>query len=100
MEASFAICHELRCYFCWQHLLLRASTFQWFYLNFYSGLFNTIGNNQSALVAVLAIFGLALIGGLAMLCFTKAWYNFLGNERYPYKVILMKPAGLHCFQNT
>jgi formate hydrogenlyase subunit 3/multisubunit Na+/H+ antiporter MnhD subunit len=48
----------------------------------YSGLFTAIGSGQSALVIVLAAAGLALIGGLAMLCFTKAFgIIFLGTER-------------------
>jgi formate hydrogenlyase subunit 3/multisubunit Na+/H+ antiporter MnhD subunit len=50
----------------------------------YSGLFNAIGYNQSALVMVLAIGGLALTGGLALMCFTKAFsIIFLGNSREP-----------------
>jgi formate hydrogenlyase subunit 3/multisubunit Na+/H+ antiporter MnhD subunit len=49
----------------------------------YSGLFNAIGANQSASVIVLAIIGLALIGGLALMCFTKAFgIIFLGTERH------------------
>ncbi len=50
----------------------------------YSGLFNAIGSDQSAPLAILAVVGLALIGGLALLCFTKAFgIIFLGNERRP-----------------
>ena len=50
----------------------------------YSGLFNAIGYNQSPMVIVVAVAGLALIGGLAILCFTKAFgIIFLGSERHP-----------------
>jgi hydrogenase-4 component B len=50
----------------------------------YSGLFHAVGGNQSASVIILAIIGLSLIGGLAMLCFTKAFgIIFLGNPRHP-----------------
>ena len=50
----------------------------------YSGLFNAIGASQSASVIVLAVIGLALIGGLALMCFTKAFgIIFLGTERHP-----------------
>jgi hydrogenase-4 component B len=49
----------------------------------YSGLFNAIGAGQSASVIVLAVIGMALIGGLAMMCFTKAFgIIFLGTSRY------------------
>lgn len=49
----------------------------------YSGLFNAISKNQYALTSILAVAGLALIGGLALLCFTKAFgIIFLGNERH------------------
>lgn len=53
----------------------------------YSGLFNGIVANplSSSIVLVSALFGLVLIGGLAMLCFTKAFgIIFLGTERHPY----------------
>jgi hydrogenase-4 component B len=53
----------------------------------YSGLFDAIHTNALPLkiTMVLAIFGLVIIGGLAMLCFTKAFgIIFLGNERHPY----------------
>jgi NADH:ubiquinone oxidoreductase subunit 5 (subunit L)/multisubunit Na+/H+ antiporter MnhA subunit len=53
----------------------------------YSGLFNGITANplSSTVVLVSALFGLVLIGGLAMLCFTKAFgIIFLGTARHPH----------------
>jgi hydrogenase-4 component B len=53
----------------------------------YSGLFNGIVANplSSSIVLVSALFGLVLIGGLAMLCFTKAFgIIFLGVARHSY----------------
>lgn len=53
----------------------------------YSGLFNGVVANplSSSIVLVSALFGLVLIGGLAILCFTKAFgIIFLGTERHPY----------------
>lgn len=51
----------------------------------YSGLFNAIGSDNSPSVIILAVSGLALTGGLAMLCFTKAFgIIFLGSNRHPY----------------
>ncbi|HEX9510215.1 MAG TPA: proton-conducting transporter membrane subunit [Puia sp.] len=53
----------------------------------YAGLFNGITANplSSTVVLVSALFGLVLIGGLAMLCFTKAFgIIFLGTARHPY----------------
>lgn len=53
----------------------------------YSGLFSGInsGHLSSTVMMVAAIFGLAIIGGLAMLCFTKAFgIIFLGTERKPF----------------
>jgi hydrogenase-4 component B len=48
----------------------------------YSGLFKAIGSGLSPSVVVLAVIGLALIGGLAVLCFTKAFgVIFLGVNR-------------------
>ena len=48
----------------------------------YSGLFNAIGSGQSASIIILALIGLALIGGLALMCFTKAFgIIFLGTNR-------------------
>jgi NADH:ubiquinone oxidoreductase subunit 5 (subunit L)/multisubunit Na+/H+ antiporter MnhA subunit len=52
----------------------------------YSGLFRGmgLGGSVSPLVLVSAISALALIGGLAILCFTKAYGSvFLGNPRTP-----------------
>jgi hydrogenase-4 component B len=52
----------------------------------YSGLFNAIGSNQSASVIILAVIGLALTGGIALMCFTKAFgIVFLGTERHIYR---------------
>lgn len=49
----------------------------------YTGLFSGIAANQSASMIVLAVAGLALIGGLALLCFTKAFgIIFLGTRRH------------------
>ena len=53
----------------------------------YSGLFNGIHSNQipTTIIMIASIFGLVLIGGLAMLCFTKAFgIIFLGKERHPH----------------
>jgi formate hydrogenlyase subunit 3/multisubunit Na+/H+ antiporter MnhD subunit len=51
----------------------------------YSGLFNAIAAGQAASVIILAIVGLALIGGLALMCFTKAFgIMFLGTNRSDY----------------
>jgi hydrogenase-4 component B len=52
----------------------------------YSGLFKAIGASQSLSVfIIIAIMGLALIGGLAMLCFTKAFgIIFLGTPRHDF----------------
>ncbi len=50
----------------------------------YAGLYNGLGGNSPALLLALvsALFGLALIGGLALLCFTKAFgVVFLGTPR-------------------
>ena len=51
----------------------------------YSGLFSGIRSDQltQSIIIIIAIFGLAIIGGLAMLCFTKAFsIVFLGTERH------------------
>lgn len=53
----------------------------------YSGLFIGINSNHlsSTIMMIASIFGLAIIGGLAMLCFTKAFgIIFLGVERQPH----------------
>lgn len=60
----------------------------------YSGLFNGIVANplSSSIVLISALFGLVLIGGLAMLCFTKAFgVIFLGTERHPYSSPIHDP---------
>jgi formate hydrogenlyase subunit 3/multisubunit Na+/H+ antiporter MnhD subunit len=52
----------------------------------YSGLFSGIRSDQltQPVIIIISIFGLAIIGGLAMLCFTKAFsIVFLGTERHP-----------------
>ena len=61
----------------------------------YSGLFNGIVANplSSTIVLVSALFGLVLIGGLAMLCFTKVFgIIFLGKARHPYPVDIHEPG--------
>ena len=66
----------------------------------YSGLFNGILANplSSTILLVSALFGLVLIGGLAMLCFTKAFgVIFLGNARHPYPVEISEPGFLRLF---
>lgn len=53
----------------------------------YSGLFNGMQSDQliHTLIIITAIFSLSVIGGLAMLCFTKAFsVVFLGTERHPF----------------
>lgn len=50
----------------------------------YSGLYNGLGHDKPVLLLAIvgSLFGLALIGGLAMLCFTKAFgVVFLGRPR-------------------
>ena len=52
----------------------------------YSGLFNGIGSDKltQSIIMIIAIFSMAIIGGLAILCFTKAFsIVFLGTERHP-----------------
>lgn len=56
----------------------------------YTGLFKAIPSTSfpGILMLIMAIFGLSLIGGLAILCFTKAFGTiFLGSPRYPMKDI-------------
>ena len=63
----------------------------------YSGLFNAIGTDSSPSVIILAVSGLALTGGLAMLCFTKAFgIIFLGTNRhqYPGEIMEASPSAL------
>ena len=48
----------------------------------YSGLFKAIGLGHTPSIVVIAVIGLALIGGLALMCFTKAFgIIFLGTNR-------------------
>ncbi len=55
----------------------------------YSGLFSAIGSNQSASVMIIAVIGMALIGGLALMCFTKAFgIIFLGTNRMENQPII------------
>lgn len=58
----------------------------------YSGLFKGIASGRlpAVVAGVFVVFGLALVGGLALLCFTKAFgIIFLGTARHPY------PGQLH-----
>ncbi len=50
----------------------------------YSGLYGALGtSSNSTIIIILSISGLALIGGLALFCFTKAFgIVFLGTPRY------------------
>ena len=50
----------------------------------YSGLYGALGtSSNSTIIIILSICGLALIGGLALFCFTKAFgIVFLGNPRH------------------
>lgn len=53
----------------------------------YTGLFNglTVENSGFLLLTLASVFGLVMIGGLAFLCFTKAYsIVFLGNARSQY----------------
>jgi hydrogenase-4 component B len=59
----------------------------------YSGLFNGIVANplSSTIILVSALFGLVLIGGLAILCFTKVFgVVFLGTTRHPYPAAVIE----------
>ena len=59
----------------------------------YSGLFNGLSGNQllSIIFLLFTILGLVLIGGLAMICFTKAFgIVFLGNQRSDRAVGMIK----------
>ncbi len=66
----------------------------------YTGLFNGMmqeGISHSVFM-ILSILGLALIGGLAMLCFTKAFgIVFLGTERKLFKEEPKEAGGLQLF---
>jgi NADH:ubiquinone oxidoreductase subunit 5 (subunit L)/multisubunit Na+/H+ antiporter MnhA subunit len=51
----------------------------------FSGLFKGIAMQITPMTLVLSVIGMALIGGLALLCFTKAFgIMFLGTQRQPY----------------
>lgn len=51
----------------------------------FSGLFEGIATKVTPMTLVLSVIGMALIGGLALLCFTKAFgIMFLGTERQVY----------------
>lgn len=51
----------------------------------FSGLFHGIATQVTPMTLVMSVVGMALIGGLALLCFTKAFgIMFLGIERQPY----------------
>jgi len=52
----------------------------------YSGLYSALGTSSySTIIIILSISGLALIGGLALFCFTKAFgIIFLGTPRHPH----------------
>jgi len=64
----------------------------------YSGLFNAISQNQFALTNIIAVIGLALIGGLALLCFTKAFgIIFLGSERHEVQNVPHEVSGAALF---
>jgi len=60
----------------------------------YSGLFKGISDSELTSTAFLitSIFGMVIIGGMAMLCFTKAFgIIFLGNERHPIPAAVQEP---------
>ncbi|NDP28608.1 MAG: hypothetical protein GZ087_14465 [Flavobacterium sp.] len=60
----------------------------------YSGLFKGISGGEFSATAffISAIIGLVIIGGMAMLCFTKAFgIIFLGNERHPLPATVREP---------
>jgi formate hydrogenlyase subunit 3/multisubunit Na+/H+ antiporter MnhD subunit len=61
----------------------------------YSGLFGSFSSANMSLTLMLlfTIFGLVLIGGLALLCFTKAFgIIFLGTERHPHQHLINDPG--------
>lgn len=63
----------------------------------YSGLFTGIFSNSLApiIMMISSIFGLVIIGGLAMLCFTKAFgMIFLGTERQAYPLPIQEAVFL------
>ncbi|NJK97272.1 MAG: hypothetical protein HC905_22305, partial [Bacteroidales bacterium] len=61
----------------------------------YTGLFNAVHSNQLSqlVLIILSIFGLVIIGGLAIFCFTKAFgIAFLGTARSEYPGDLKEPG--------
>ena len=67
----------------------------------YSGLFSGIasGRLSTLMACVFVVFGLALVGGLAMLCFTKAFgIIFLGSARHHYPAQLREEEQAHLSQ--
>ena len=69
----------------------------------YSGLFSGMRSNQltQPVIVIIAIFSLAIIGGLAMLCLTKAFsIVFLGTERHPFIKKSMKQISSDLFLST
>jgi hydrogenase-4 component B len=67
----------------------------------YSGLYGGMGTNSaSTVVIILSVSGLALIGGLALLCFTKAFgVIFLGSPRHPQPVNIGEANAATLFPN-
>jgi hydrogenase-4 component B len=65
----------------------------------YSGLYGAMGSNSaSTVVIILSISGLALIGGLALLCFTKAFgIVFLGTGRFSHPVPVTEGSSAKLF---
>jgi hydrogenase-4 component B len=66
----------------------------------YSGLFDGIHSTQltHTVVILSAIFSLSIIGGLAMMCFTKAFgVVFLGVERHPFHHKIHEPDVFRLF---
>ena len=56
----------------------------------YSGLFDGMASKEmlNLLVLLFSVFGMVLIGGLALLCFTKAFGSmFLGNPRHHFQTV-------------
>lgn len=64
----------------------------------YSALFSAIGSSHSPSVIVLAVIGLSLIGGLALMCFTKAFgIIFLGTGRHKHHPVIHEPDAATLF---
>lgn len=63
----------------------------------YSGLFNGFAGASipNMMLIIFSIFGLALIGGLAILCFTKAFGTiFLGTPRHPIHHVIKEASAI------